>query len=336
MKKSPWWIRFRQLLTYSNQFNRFQSDDQPGVVDLTLPQSVMGEVHVPHKPKHANSKHFVQCLSPAGLHRMAYTTWGDPSNPRVLLCVHGLTRRGSDFAVLAQNMADQFYVVCPDVVGRGDSDHLKNPMFYGVPQYVNDMVTLIAQLKPAQLYWFGTSMGGLIGMVLAGLAQQPIERLLLNDVGPRIDPAFFMRLMQYLSKPVSYATEEQALQYVNFLTQTFGRHSPEQLRALNTPQLVLRDGVWGLHYDPQINVPIIATTPAMAIAGEASLWKSYDAIRIPTLIVRGAESDLLSEATVTEMCARNTHATSVTVPDAGHAPAFILPNQLQIARDFFA
>jgi cobalt-zinc-cadmium efflux system protein len=126
------------------------------------------------------------------------------------------------------------------------------------------------------------------------------------------------------------------LQYVNFLTQTFGRHSPEQLRALNTPQLVLRDGVWGLHYDPQINVPIIATTPAMAIAGEASLWKSYDAIRIPTLIVRGAESDLLSEATVTEMCARNTHATSVTVPDAGHAPAFILPNQLQIARDFFA
>jgi cobalt-zinc-cadmium efflux system protein len=278
---------------------------------------------------------FVQCASTSGLHRMAYIAWGDPSNSKVLLCVHGLTRRGSDFASLARAMSDRYYVVCPDVAGRGDSDFLANPMLYGVPQYVSDMVTLIAHLRPQQLDWFGTSMGGLIGMVLAGLDHQPIQRLLLNDVGPRIDPAFFIRLMQYLSKPVVFATQEQGLAYVNELTSTFGRHSPEQLLELNLPQLVYKNGVWQLHYDPNINVPIMATNPVTALAGEKALWKSFDAIKIPTLIVRGAESDLLSRATVAEMCSRNPHAKSVEIPEAGHAPAFILPNHIQIAREFF-
>jgi cobalt-zinc-cadmium efflux system protein len=285
---------------------------------------------------HDPNLHYVQCISPAGLHRMAYTTWGDPTNPRVLLCVHGLTRRGSDFNVLAKEMSDRYFVVCPDVVGRGNSDYLKNPMLYGVPQYVSDMVTLIAHLKPKHLDWFGTSMGGLIGMVLASLEHQPIERMLLNDIGPRVDPAFFMRLMQYLGKPVTFDTQEHALEYANQLTTTFGRHTPEQLRALNLPQIVFKNGAWCMHYDPQINAPILATNPAMALAGEAALWKSFDQIQIPMLIVRGEESDLLTPATVTEMCARNLHAKSIVVPEAGHAPAFILPNQLQIAREFFA
>ena len=278
----------------------------------------------------------VQCASTSGLHRMAYLAWGDPSNPRVLLCVHGLTRRGSDFAELARAMSDQYYVVCPDVVGRGDSDYLSNPMLYSVPQYVSDMVTLIAHLRPTTLDWFGTSMGGLIGMVLAGLEKQPIQRLLLNDVGPRIDPAFFIRLMKYLSKPIVFNSQAEGLEYVNLLTTTFGRHSPEQLRELNLPQLVLKNSQWQLHYDPNINVPIMATNPVTALAGEKALWKSFDAIKIPTLIVRGAESDLLSTATVQEMCFRNPHARSVEIPEAGHAPAFILPNHIQIAREFFA
>ena len=324
----------------------FSSKFAGGQNDFSVKASAQSNtpVHVPtpalsviQPPNPAGSgQGSVQCISPAGLHRMAYLTWGDPQNPNVLLCVHGLTRRGSDFAHLARAMSHRYFVVCPDVVGRGNSDFLANPMLYGVPQYVSDMVTLIAHLKPQKLDWFGTSMGGLIGMVLAGLNNQPIHRLLLNDVGPRIDPAFFMRLMKYLSKPVVFDTQEEGLVYVNELTTTFGRHTPEQWRELNLPQLIQKQGKWHLHYDPQINAPILASNPMTALAGEKALWNSFDAIKIPTLIVRGAESDLLSPSTVAEMLSRNPHAKSVEIPQAGHAPAFILPNHIHIAREFFS
>jgi cobalt-zinc-cadmium efflux system protein len=332
MKNTSWIRRLRGI--FSSRFASELTD----FAATTIPQTAT-PVNTPsiiHQPYPAGSEQgSVQCISPAGLHRMAYLSWGDAQNPNVLLCVHGLTRRGSDFAHLARAMSDRYYVVCPDVVGRGNSDYLANPMLYGVPQYVSDMITLIAHLRPGKLDWFGTSMGGLIGMVLAGLPNQPIQRLLLNDVGPRIDPAFFIRLMKYLSKPVIFATQEEGLAYANLLTTTFGRHTPEQLRELNLPQLIQKQGQWQLHYDPQINAPIMATNPMTALAGEKALWNSFDAIQIPTLIVRGAESDLLSSATVAEMCARNPHASSIEIPEAGHAPAFILPNHIQIAREFF-
>lgn len=279
---------------------------------------------------------YVQCISTSGLHRMAYRTWGDPNNSKVLLCVHGLTRRGTDFEVLAQAMSKEYRVVAPDVVGRGDSDYLGNPMLYGVPQYVADMVTLIARLKPSKLDWFGTSMGGLIGMMLASMEGNPINKMILNDVGPRIDPAFLVRLMTYLGKPVTFATKEEGLKYANLVSATFGRHTPEQWEKYNSPQIIQKDGVWKLHYDPNINAPIMMSNPASAAAGEQALWRSFDRIKVPMLIVRGAESDLLSPSTVAEMCQRNPNATAVEVPNAGHAPAFIIPEQIEIARKFFA
>ena len=127
----------------------------------------------------------VQCISPAGLHRMAYTEWGEPDNPKVLVCVHGLTRSGRDFDFLAERLAGEYRVVCPDVVGRGRSDWLKNKALYGVPQYAADMVTLLARLNVDSVHWLGTSMGGLIGMALAAQENTPIARLVLNDVGRR-------------------------------------------------------------------------------------------------------------------------------------------------------
>lgn len=278
---------------------------------------------------------FVQCISPVGLHQMAYRTWGNPQNPRVLLCVHGLTRRGTDFFALAQAMSDEYFVVCPDIVGRGDSDFLTNPMYYGVPQYVSDIVTLIARIAPKQLDFFGTSMGGLIGMVLAGLEQQPVRRLLLNDVGPRIEFAFLTRLMSYLGKPVVFSSQAEALHYVNSLTETFGRHTQEQLRHLNLPQIIQKDQQWIMHYDPKISVPLMAQNPMTAAAGELALWKSLDSIKIKTLVARGVESDLLSPATVEEMCRRNPYVSTVEIEQAGHAPAFILPEQIAIAKKFF-
>ena len=136
----------------------------------------------------------VQCLDPRGLHRMAYWEWGDPANRDVLVCVHGLSRQGRDFDVLAQALVDRYRVVCPDVVGRGESDRLADPAGYQIPTYVADMVTLVARLDVEQVDWVGTSMGGLIGMALGGLPNTPIRKMVLNEVGPHIEPVALQRI----------------------------------------------------------------------------------------------------------------------------------------------
>ncbi len=282
---------------------------------------------------------FVQCISPAGLHRMAYHEWGDPSNPRVLMCVHGLTRTGRDFDEIARAFSGEYRVVCPDVVGRGRSDWLADPRRYIVPQYVSDMVTLIARLNVEQVDWFGTSMGGLIGMGLASLPKSPVRKLLLNDVGPRIAASALERIGSYLGLPVRFKTFEEGLAYLQTISASFGRHTPEQWRELNGAVLKPVQGAegleWGLHYDPALAVPFRETTPEMAAAGEAAMWRMFEAIPVPVLVVRGAQSDLLTRETVAEMVARGKQVRSVEVLDVGHAPTFVDPAQIAIAREFF-
>jgi pimeloyl-ACP methyl ester carboxylesterase len=282
---------------------------------------------------------FVQCISPVGLHRMAYHEWGDPSNPRVLMCVHGLTRTGRDFDVLAQSMSGEYRVVCPDVVGRGRSEWLADPRQYVLPQYVSDMVTLIARLNVEQVDWFGTSMGGLIGMGLAGLPKSPVRKLLLNDVGPRITAQAIERIGAYLGLPVRFKTFEEGLAYLQTISSSFGRHTPEQWRELNGAILKPVQGAegleWGLHYDPALAVPFKETPPEAVQAGELALWRMFEAAPGPTLIVRGAQSDLLLRETVAEMVARGKQVSSVEIADVGHAPTFVDPAQIAIAREFF-
>ncbi|WP_354683929.1 alpha/beta hydrolase [Cupriavidus necator] len=282
---------------------------------------------------------FVQCISPAGLHRMAYHEWGDPANPRVLMCVHGLTRTGRDFDTVANAMCGDYRVVCPDVVGRGRSEWLAEPSAYVVPQYVSDMVTLIARLNVEQVDWFGTSMGGLIGMGLAGLPKSPVRKLLLNDVGPKIAASAVERIGAYLGLPVRFKTFEEGLAYLQTISASFGRHTPEQWRELNAAILKPVQGTdgleWGLHYDPQLAMPFRKSSPEAIAAGEAALWRSFEAIEGPVLVVRGAQSDLLLRETVAEMVARGKHVSSVEVPDVGHAPTFVDPAQIAVARQFF-
>ncbi|MEM5274243.1 alpha/beta hydrolase [Cupriavidus taiwanensis] len=282
---------------------------------------------------------FVQCISPAGLHRMAYHEWGDPANPRVLVCAHGLTRTGRDFDAVARALCGDYRVVCPDVVGRGRSEWLADANGYVVPQYVADMVTLIARLNVEKVDWFGTSMGGLIGMGLAGLPKSPVRKLLLNDVGPRIAPSAVERIGAYLGLPVRFKTFEEGLAYLQTISASFGRHSAEQWRELNAAVLKPMQGAdgleWGLHYDPQLAVPFRKSTPEAIAAGEAALWRSFEAIEAPVLVVRGAQSDLLLRETVAEMVARGQHVSSVEVPDVGHAPTFVDPAQIAIVRQFF-
>ncbi len=280
----------------------------------------------------------VQCLAPEGLHRMAYWEWGDAANPRVLVCVHGLSRQGRDFDTLARAMADDYRVVCPDVAGRGRSDWLRNPAAYAIPKYVSDMVTLLARLDASQVHWVGTSMGGLIGMGLASLPDSPIARLVLNDVGPAIEYAALARIGTYLGMPAHWKTMDEAADALRAISLGFGPHSREEWMALSLPQVVPDEtgGKSGFkpHYDPAIAVPFRGVTPEIAAAGEALLWQSYDAVKCPTLVLRGADSDLLTPATASAMAQRGPRAQVHEFAGVGHAPTLVRPEQIAAVREF--
>jgi pimeloyl-ACP methyl ester carboxylesterase len=278
---------------------------------------------------------FVQCASPAGLHRIAYTEWGDPANPRVLLCVHGLTRSGRDFDALAREFSRDYRVVCPDVVGRGLSDWLADSRYYGIAQYVADMVTLIARLNVETVDWFGTSMGGLIGMALGGLPNTPIRKMLLNDVGPHIEPAAVARIGEYLGKPARFASLDEGVRHAAALAASFGALTDEQWASINTPLLREHEGAWGFRYDPGIATPFTSATEEQNKAGEAFLWRALASIKTPVLVVRGESSDLLSRETVAQMVEKGQAVSSVEIPGAGHAPAFLAADQIAVAKAFF-
>lgn len=265
---------------------------------------------------------------------MAYWEWGDPANDRVLVCAHGLSRQGRDFDTLAQALAGEYRVVCPDVVGRGQSDWLKNPAGYVVPAYVADMVTLLARLNARTVHWVGTSMGGLIGMGLASLPESPIDRLVLNDVGPKIEFASLQRIGQYLGVPVHWDSVEQAADALWSISQSFGPHTREQWLALSRPQIVPDGAGFKPHYDPAIALAFRAITPELAQAGEAAAWAAYDAVACPTLLLRGASSDLLSRETAEQMARRGPRARCVTFDGVGHAPTLVQPDQVAAVCEF--
>ena len=278
----------------------------------------------------------VQCLSPAGLHNMAYKEWGDPKNPAVLLCVHGVTRVSDDFDALAAVMSDRYRVICPDVVGRGRSSWLANPLGYQLPQYVSDMVTLIARLDVAHIDWFGTSMGGLIGMSVAALKDNPIRKMLLNDIGPTINYAALMRIAEYMGKEVRFPTFEAGVDYIRTIAAPFGPHSDEQWHKLAGDVLrEQKDGQWIRHYDPALALAFSSFTQESAAQSETALWAIYDAIQCPVLLVRGSESDLLSRETADLMTQRGPRAALTELVGIGHAPTFMQPEQIALARDFF-
>ena len=276
----------------------------------------------------------VQCLDARGLHRMAWWEWGDPANPRVLVCAHGLARQGRDFDVLAGALSAEYRVVCPDVVGRGRSDWLADPMGYQIPAYVADMVTLLARLDAQSVHWVGTSMGGLIGLGLASLAQSPISRLVLNDMGPAIRFEALTRIGAYLGQPLRWNTPEEAADYLQSISAGFGPHTREQWLALSRPMLKADGAGFVLHYDPNIALPLKALTPDMVSAGEALTWRAFDAISCPTLLLRGAESDLLAHETALAMTRRGPKARLHEFAGVGHAPTLIAGDQIAVVREF--
>jgi pimeloyl-ACP methyl ester carboxylesterase len=276
----------------------------------------------------------VQCLGARGLHRMAYWEWGDAANPKVLVCAHGLSRQGRDFDVLADALKGDYRVVAPDVVGRGQSDWLADPAGYQIPAYVADMVTLLARLDARTVHWLGTSMGGLIGLGLASLPGSPVDRLVLNDVGPAVHPEAIARIGAYLGLPLSWSSPEEAADYMWSISQGFGPHTREQWLALTRPMLKPDGDRWKPHYDPAIALPFRALTPEVVAAAEAATWRAYDAITCPTLLLRGAESDLLTRETALAMTQRGPRALLHEFAGVGHAPMFSVPEQIDVVRQF--
>ncbi len=276
-------------------------------------------------------RRFVHCLSPKGLHRISYLERGDPSNDQVLVCAHGLTRCARDFDAFAQAMSDRYRVVCPDMAGRGHSDWLADPLLYSIPQYVADMVTLVARLDVERVDWVGTSMGGLIGMGLAAQPNTPVRKLVLNDAGPVVTKVSLERIAAYVGLVPVFPDIGTAEQYVRAVSASFGPHTDAEWRFLT--EVVVRkqpDGRHKLHYDPGVAEIFKHQMPET----DLEMWPLYDAIRGPVLVVRGETSDLLRRETCDAMGARGPKARVVEIPGVGHAPTLMHADQIAIVRAF--
>src|SRR5262245_9589634 len=292
----------------------------------------------------------VACLNSKGFHRMHYVEWGDPQAERIVICVHGLTRNGRDFDALAQALQPDFRVVCPDVAGRGRSDWLPSWEGYGYPQYCADMTNLIARVtahpapggvlgrlaraiggdpRPRRIYWVGTSMGGIIGMLLASHTNNPIHKLVINDVGAIVPRAALERIALYVGKDPRFRTLEEIETMLRLVLAPFGTLTDAQWRHLaETSAKRHDDGSWGLRYDPAIG------SAFRGPFGDVDLWQYWDAVTCPTLLLRGAQSDLLLKETAVAMTLRGPKPRLVEFEGVGHAPPLMAEDQIRVVREF--
>ena len=277
----------------------------------------------------------VLCVSPQGFHRMHYTDWGDRENPRIVVCVHGLTRNCRDFDELARALESDFRVVCPDIVGRGRSDWLEDKQGYGQQQYASDVTALLARVTadPAAtktIYWVGTSMGGMLGMLVASYPRSPVGRLVVNDVGILIPKTALARIAAYLGKSPLFDSLEEMEAMVRLISAPFGPLTDQQWRHL-TVHGARQDGngKWGMSYDPGIAVPF-----EQAAASDVDLSRYWDAITCPTLLLRGEQSDILPREIALQMTQRGPGPKLVEFPRIGHAPMLMTADQIAVVRDF--
>ncbi|NDP42155.1 MAG: alpha/beta hydrolase [Aromatoleum sp.] len=267
-------------------------------------------------------RHYLTGLSPHGCHRVAYFEWGAAANPRVVICVHGLSRNARDFDVLGEALAPTHRVLAVDMPGRGESDWLADPNDYVFPTYLTTLTALIARSGAETVAWVGTSMGGLLGMVMAAQPKSPVARLVVNDVGPVIEPAAVARIGEYIGKAPICANFADIERYIRIVSAPFGKLSDGQWEHLTRTNVRQRaDGRWEVVYDPGIAVPF------RTAAVPPDLWAMWDAIRCPTLVLRGTESDLLSVATAAQMAARGPKPAVVEFAGVGHAPMLLTPDQ---------
>jgi pimeloyl-ACP methyl ester carboxylesterase len=300
--------------------------------------------------------HSLLALDRSGFRKLVYQEWGSPKCRRIVICVHGLTRNGRDFDYLANALSSRYRVICPDMAGRGESDWLEHKEDYGFSLYQADATLLLARVtappramalpwgrirdnENVEIDWVGTSMGGLIGMMIAAQPASPIRKLVLNDVGPLVPWQALLRLKGYVGRPMRFATLDEAEKHVRDVCATFGNLTDAQWRHLATHS-VRRDGDgFCLAYDPAISSPTAGVNEFANLLGAEAvrgidLWGVWDKIKCPTLVLRGAESDLLLADTTREMTQRGPKATAMEFPGVGHAPALMDERQIRVIRDF--
>lgn len=270
-------------------------------------------------------------LSPAGFHRVRYLEWGANDGRPTVLCVHGLTRNAHDFDFLAGRLARRYRVVAVDVVGRGGSGWLTDPAHYTYAQYQADVTALIARLEVDQVHWIGTSMGGLIGMFLAAMAESPIASLFMNDVGPIIPKAALQRIADYVGLENRFSSLEAFERNMRKVHAPFGPLTDAQWAHLvRYGHRRLPDGSYAMTYDPAI-----AENVKRGVA-DVDLWAIWDRVAVPSLVFRGAESDLLSAETARAMTERGPRARIEEFAGVGHAPALMAEEQISVAEGWLA
>ncbi len=271
-------------------------------------------------------------LSLEGFHRVAYTEWGDPASERVAICVHGLTRQGRDFDVLAAALTKRGYrVVCPDIVGRGKSDWLSNPEGYAFPQYLADVNALVTRLEVREVDWIGTSLGGLMGIIMAGHPNSPVRRLIVNDIGPFLTWLALKRIGDYIHDEPDFADPASAELYFRDVLAPFGNLTKTQWRHLtkHSVRFCEETGFYKLHQDVRIGQAF-----RTGLIYNLNLWGFWDKIRCPVLVLRGAESDMLPADMADEMSRRGPKAKVVEIADCGHAPALMADDQVDVVIDW--
>jgi pimeloyl-ACP methyl ester carboxylesterase len=272
----------------------------------------------------------LSCLSASGFHRIAYSEWPGPAGAPTLVCVHGLTRNGRDFDGLAAALSDRYRVICPDMPGRGRSEWLQNPTEYAFPLYLADCAALIARLDVESLDWIGTSMGAMIGMSLAAQRDTPIRRLVLNDAGAFVAKEGLTRIGQYVGADPTFETIEAMEREVRRISAPFGPLTDAQWRKLTQDSLRERPaGGYGFAYDPHLG-DAFKSAPVQ----DVDLWTLWDAVRCPTLLLRGESSDVLPRYVAQAMTRRGPKPKLVEFAGVGHAPALVSDDQIAAVRDF--
>jgi pimeloyl-ACP methyl ester carboxylesterase len=285
-------------------------------------------------------------FSAAGFHRIAYTDWGAEDNPHIVVCAHGLTRNGRDFDFLAQRLASDARVICPDIVGRGSSDWLTDPTGYGYPQYLSDMNALLARItapharagRPVTIDWVGTSMGGLIGMMLAAAPGAPIRRLVMNDVGPVLAREGLTRIGTYAGGDPRFDTGEAFAAWYSELLRPWGAFTPalDDARRQHLVTHGMRTHVEAggrVSYGPNYDPGIAAAFRGKVFERDIELWPVWEKVGAPVLVLRGSASELLRPETARRMVEASPANRLIEFDGIGHAPALASADQIEpVAR----
>lgn len=269
-----------------------------------------------------------------GTHRIAFYEWGSPYAPPIL-CVHGLTRNGRDFDFLARSLASEYRIIAIDIAGRGKSAQMKELIWYENGVYMQDVLALADWLNLPRFDWIGTSMGGIIGMMIASLVPGKITRLVLNDIGALIPKAGLERIGSYVGQQVRFNGFDAAERHLRVVMAPFGVTKPEHWQHIFDHTLLRHeDGSFTFAYDARIGDAFRLAASMMEKLEDIQLWMLWSAITCPTLVLRGAESDILTSETAAQMQQTHPDMTLVEFPGIGHAPTLFDAEQIRPIADW--